>query len=191
MSDEMVNLRPSIAGTSGEAPMMDRPRAGRPWIRPAIAVGAALFILALFLSAVWDPSIRVLHALQALIYIAIVVLTRRNSPWGYGPGVVVSAFWNGVNLFVTTFISNGFEEMMALLQTGRIARPDQFVAVIAATGHFVLIVACLTGFLDTRPRAREWSKFIGGAVLGITYLVAIVFMTGRQFIPLVRRTFGL
>jgi hypothetical protein len=170
---------------------MDRPRAGRRWVRPAIVVGAALFLLALVVSAVLDPSIRVLHALQSLIYVAVVVLTRRNSPWGYGAGVVVSAFWNGVNLLITDFISNGFGELIGLLQTGRIARPDQFVAVIAAAGHFVLIAACLIGFLETRPRAREWAKFIGGAVLAIAYLVAIIFMTGPQFIPLVRRTFGL
>ena len=171
--------------------MMDRPRARRRWIQPAIVVGAALFVLALFVSAVLEPSIRVLHALQTLIYIAVVVLTRRKSPWGYGAGVVVSAFWNGVNLFITTFIRNGFDELIALLQTGRIARPDQLVAVIAATGHFVLIAACLAGFLETRPKAREWAKFVGGAVLAMAYLVAIVFTTGPQFIPLVRRTFGL
>ena len=171
--------------------MMDKPRARRRWVQPTIVVGAGLFIVALFLSAVLDPSIRVLHALQALIYVAVVVLTRRNSPWGYGAGVVVPAFWNGVNLFVTTFIRNGFDEMIVLLQTGRIARPDQFVAVIAATGHFVLMAACLVGFLETHPKARGWGKFIGGAVLAMAYLIAIIFMTGPQFIPLMRRTFGL
>jgi hypothetical protein len=170
---------------------MNRPRAERPWIRSAIVVGAALFIVALFVSAVFEPSIRILHALQALIYVAVVILTRRNSPWGYGAGAVVAAFWNYVNLFVTTFISNGFDQLIGFLQTGQIARPDQFLAVIAATGHFVLIAACLIGFLETRPKAREWSKFIGGGLLAMAYFVAIIFMTGPQYIPLLRRTFGI
>jgi hypothetical protein len=140
---------------------------------------------------VFEPSIRVLHALQALIYVAVVILTRRNSPWGYGAGVVVSAFWNYINLFVTTFIKNGVDQLIQLLQTGRIARPDQFLAVIAATGHFVLIVACLIGFLKNRPKAPEWSEFVGGGLLAMAYFMAIIFMTGPQYIPLLRRTFGL
>ena len=148
-------------------------------------------MFALVLSAVFEPSIRVLHALQALIYVAVVMLSRRNSPWGYGAGVVVSAFWNYINLFVNTFIRNGVEQLIGLLQTGRIARPDQFLALIAATGHFVLIAACLTGFLKNRPNAGEWSKFAGGGVLAMAYFMAIIFLTGPQYIPLLRRTFGL
>jgi len=77
-----------------------------------------------------------------------------------------------------------------LLQTGRIARPDQFLAIVAATGHFVLIVACLIGFLETRPKPGAWTKFIGGGLLAIAYLVGIIFITGPQYIPLLRRTFG-
>ena len=169
---------------------MNRHRAERRWFQWAIVFGATLFLLALSVSAVFDPSIRVLHTLQALIYVAVVILTRRNSPWGYGAGVVVSAFWNYINLFVTSFINNGLVQLIGLLQTGRIARPDQFLAIIAATGHFVLIVACLTGFLATRPKAGEWSKFIGGGLLAMAYFAAIIVMTGPQYIPLLRRTFG-
>jgi hypothetical protein len=170
--------------------MMHTRRAGSRWLQRSIVVGAGLFIFALFLSAVFEPSIRILHALQALIYVAVVMLTRRNSPWGYGAGVVVSAFWNYVNLFVNTFIRNGVEQLIGLLQTGRIARPDQFLALIAATGHFVLIVACLSGFLKRRPNAGHWSKFVGGGVLAMAYFIAIIFMTGPQYIPLIRRAFG-
>jgi hypothetical protein len=166
-------------------------RAESRWLQWSIVVGAGLFMFALFLSAVFEPSIRVLHALQALIYVAVVMLSRRNSPWGYGAGVVVSAFWNYINLFVNTFIRNGVEQLIGLLQTGRIARPDQFLALIAATGHFVLIAACLTGFLKNRPNAGEWSKFAGGGVLAMAYFMAIIFLTGPQYIPLLRRTFGL
>jgi hypothetical protein len=105
--------------------------------------------------------------------------------------VVVSAFWNYVNLFVNTFIRNGVEQLVGLLQTGQIARPDQFLALIAATGHFLLIAGCLIGFLKNRPDAGEWSKFVGGGVLAMAYFVSIIVITGPQYIPLLRRTFGL
>lgn len=171
--------------------MMNGRRAESHWLRLAISLGAALFTIALFVSAVFEPSIRVLHALQALIYVAVVMLTRRKSPAGYGAGVIVPAFWNYVNLFVTTFIRNGVDQLIGLLHTGRIARPDQFLAVIAATGHVVLIVACLIGFLQLRPKVAEWSKFIGGGLLAMAYFIAIIVMTGPQYIPLLRTTFGL
>ncbi len=58
------------------------------WIRASIPIGAGLFILALALSATLIPQLRLLHILQALIYLAVIVLTRRNSPWGFGAGVV-------------------------------------------------------------------------------------------------------
>jgi hypothetical protein len=47
-----------------------------------IEIGAWFFILCLFISAIFDPTIRVLHTLQALIYLAVILLTRRRSAWG-------------------------------------------------------------------------------------------------------------
>src|SRR5262245_32597722 len=68
-------------------------RAGPAWIRWSIIVGAVLFVFALLVSAVFEPKIRILHTLQALIYFALIALTRRNSAWGYGAGYIISAFW--------------------------------------------------------------------------------------------------
>ena len=45
------------------------------------------------------------------------------------------------------------------------------------------------GFLKSRPNAGDWSKFVGGGVLAMAYFIAIIFMTGPQYIPLIRRTF--
>lgn len=157
----------------------------------SIVVGAAFFIFALFLSAVYEPRIRMLHLLQAAIYIAVVVLARRNSSWGYGAGVVISAFWNYINLFVTTFIRAGVEQLLGLIQTGRITRPDLALSLIAATGHFLLIAACLVGFLRSRPMARDWAQFVGGGVFVVVYFILIIITTGPQYIPLLRRVFGL
>src|SRR5277367_1359131 len=64
-----------------------------------IYVGAALFLVALLVSAIVDPELRVLHCLQALIYVVVIVLARRNSPWGYGAGFAIAIVWNGMNFF--------------------------------------------------------------------------------------------
>jgi hypothetical protein len=162
-----------------------------PSIYWSIVIGARLFIFALFLSAVYEPRIRVLHALQALIYIAVIVLARRNSLWGYGAGFVISAFWNYINLFVTTFIRAGVEQLLGFIQTGRVTRPDLALSLIAASGHFLLIAACMVGFLRNRPKLSEWAQFVGGGVLAVAYFIVIIVTTGPQYIPLLRRVFGL
>jgi hypothetical protein len=54
-----------------------------------IPVGAALFLIALTVSAWVAPQLRLLHLLQAFIYVVIVILARRNSMWGFGAGVTI------------------------------------------------------------------------------------------------------
>ena len=108
------------------------------WINTSVLVGAGYFLFALFLSAVFDPGIRLLHVLQALIYIAVIVLTRKISAWGFGAGCVIALFWNYINLFVTTFFKAGLQQLTILLQTGQLHRPDLLIAVIAVAGHFCL-----------------------------------------------------
>lgn len=112
----------------------------------------------------FDPRIRLLHVLQALIYIAVIVLTRKTSPWGFGAGCIISLFWNYINLFVTTFSRAGLQQLSSLLQTGQLRRPNVFIAVIAVVGHFLLIIACLAGFLRTRPGSRAWGQLMVGGV---------------------------
>jgi hypothetical protein len=174
--------------SSSVVPAMDSPSR---WIYLSIVVGAAFFIFALGLSAVFEPRIRILHALQALIYIAVVVVARRNSSWGYGAGFAISTFWNYINLFVTTFIRAGVQQLIGFFETGRITRPDLALSLIAAAGHFLLIFACLAGFLRNGPKAREWAQFVGGGVLAIAYFTLIIFAAGPQYIPLLRRVVGL
>jgi len=161
------------------------------WINASILVGAGLFILALIVSAVFDPKIRALHVLQALIYIAVIVLTRKNSAWGFGAGCVIAAFWNYINLFVTTFVKAGLQQLSILLQTGQLHRPDLLIAVIAAGGHFLLIIACLTGFFRMRPGAQQLGQFIAGGGLAVAYFVVIIITTGPQYIGLLKRVFRL
>ncbi len=170
---------------------MSKSTANPAWINASILTGAGCFLFALVLSAVFDPKIRVLHTLQALIYVAVIVLTRRKSAWGFGAGCIVAVFWNYVNLFVTNFVTAGLEQLSALVRTGQLHRPDLLVAVIAAGGHFLLIIACLAGFLRTRPGARRWGEFAGGGVVALGYFIAIIVTTGPQYIGLLKRVFRL
>ena len=131
--------------------------------RLSVQAGAGLFILALFVSAVFDPTIRVLHALQALIYVAVIVLAPRDNAWGLGAGCIIAVFWNYLNLFVTNFIATGLRELSPLLTTGEL-RPGQ-IAVVAAAGNFLLIFGCLALFLRLRPRLKLWGQFLAGGFL--------------------------
>jgi len=161
------------------------------WINIFVLLGAGSFLFALFLSAVFDPRIRLLHTLQALIYIAVILLTRRTSAWGFGAGCIIALFWNYVNLFVTTFFKAGLQQLSILLQTGQLHRPDLLIAVVAVAGHFLLIIACLVGFIRTGPGGRSWGRFLGGGALAVCYFIAIVITTGPQYISLLKRVFHL
>ena len=161
------------------------------WIRASILVGAGFFITALVVSALFDPTIRVLHALQALIYVAVIVTTRRDSAWGFGAGCVISVVWNCVNLILTTFIWSGLRQVAMLVRTGHMDRPEMLVAVVACGGHVLLIVACLAGFLRTRPRAAQWARFAAGGVLALAYFALIIVTTGPQYVVLIERALGL
>lgn len=161
------------------------------WLDALIIIGAGLFIFALFLSAVFEPSIRLLHTLQALIYVAVIILTRRRHAWAFGAGCIIAVFWNYINLFVTTFIKAGIHQASILVQTGQIPRPDLFLAVIAALGHSLLIVACLIGFIRTRPSLKQAGQFFGGGAMAVGYLVLIIITTGPQYIGVLKRTFRL
>jgi hypothetical protein len=113
----------------------------------------ALFLLALALSAVMVPQLLNLHLLQALIYQAVFLLTRRNSPWGYGIGVIVPTVWNSLNLLVTHLFQ---KEFWSLLRIGHVSRPETMTVMVGGVAHFLVIIACMAGFLQLRPRRKQW-----------------------------------
>ncbi len=130
-------------------------------------------LIALAGSAFIIPALRPLHLLQALIYVAIIVLARRNSPWGYGAGFTIAVFWNALSLFVTHLIQAGAGELESLLRTGHVNRPDTLMVFFAGIGHFILIVACLAAIFRSTDN-RRWWKFAGGGVLVLAYFALIV-----------------
>jgi len=152
---------------------MAPPPEGARWPLIAIQAGAGLFIVALAVSALVDPSVWLLHTLQALIYVAVIVLARRESAWGFGAGFTIALLWNSVNLFVTGFIGAGVDALQAALRTGHLAEPGLLLVLVGACGHFLMIPGCLVCFLRRSPKLRQWAQFLGGAVLAFCALVLI------------------
>jgi hypothetical protein len=154
------------------------------WILMAISASAGFFMLALFISACFVPSIRLLHACQALIYVAVIFLTRKKSPWGFGAGCTIAAFWNYI------FLRGAAVDVWAFL-TGRVLRSDVGLQLAATVAHFVLIVACAAGFLRLKPGAKQWAIFLGAGTLAVSYLVLLMITMRPEYIPLLKKCFGI
>lgn len=143
------------------------------WPQRLIQIGAVMFIAALIASTSFDPSIWILHTLQALIYIAIMVLVQRKNTLGFGAAFVISLLWNGANLFATGFIAAGLHIFQTIFSTGHIVRPVLLLVLVGAVGHFLMIAGCIAYVVRTSSERRMWARFVGGAVLGIIALVLI------------------
>jgi len=163
--------------------MRQNPAGGSRWTRVSISIGVGFFIFALAVSAFFVPQLRLLHVFQALIYVAVIVLTRRNSPWGFGIGVIIPTAWNCLNLFVTHLFQKGAVQFWSLvrtgqfwflLRTGHVSRPETMMVMVGGVAHFLLIVACVAGFLQLRPRGKQWGQFFGGGVLASAYFALII-----------------
>jgi hypothetical protein len=150
------------------------------WIRVSIPVGVLLFILALIGSAIVIPQLRLLHLLQALIYVAIIILAGRNSPWGFGIAVFISAAWNCLNLFVTHLFTAGAALLWSFICTGHLVRPDTVMVFIASLAHFLLIVACVIAFLRLRPGKKQWYHFFTGGLLVLVYMALIIIIAAPR-----------
>jgi hypothetical protein len=147
------------------------------WIsatRVWIPIGAALFTVALIVSALVVPELRLLHLLQALIYAAVVILARHNSMWGIGAGVTIAVYWNSLNLFVTHNMQRGAVAFWSFLRTGQMGELVPMMVMLGGIGHFVLIIACLAALLDRRIKDKKLWKMVAGGVVALAYLALIV-----------------
>jgi hypothetical protein len=154
--------------------MRQNPPGVSPWIRLSISIGVALFLFALAVSAAYVPQLHLLHFFQALIYVAVLLLTRQNSPWGFGIGVIIPAAWNCLNLFVTHLFQKGAEQFWSLVRTGHVSRPDTLMVMVGGMAHFLLIIACIAGFIQLRPRRKQWGQFFAGGLLALAYFALII-----------------
>jgi hypothetical protein len=160
--------------------MNETANAGAGWPRVLIFLGVLFFLIALTLSAIVIPQLRLLHILQSLIYFAVLVLAMRNSPWGFGAGTIIAIAWNCLSIFITHLFQAGLEEMLVFTRTGHTERPDALAVAIGGIGHFVLIVGCLVAFLRSRPRGKAWARFFGGGLIVLAYIALIIFLAGPR-----------
>jgi hypothetical protein len=157
-------------------------RGSATWIsatRVWIPIAAALFTVALIVSAVAIPELRLLHALQAIIYVAIVILARRNSMWAIGAGLAIAVVWNGHSLFVSHGMQRAMTGLWSLLQTGHMRElgPTPIVPMMVLLGgiaHFVLIGACLAVLFDRRIDDKKPWKMVAGGVSVLAYFALII-----------------
>jgi hypothetical protein len=154
--------------------MRQNPAGSSCWTRLSIPIGVVLFVFALAVSAFFVPQLRLLHVLQAMIYVAVLVLTRRNSPWGFGIGVIIPTAWNCLNLFVTHLFQAGARQIWSLLHTGHVSRPETMMVTVGVAAHFLLIIACIAGFIQLRPRRKDWGQFFAGGFLAMAYFALII-----------------
>ena len=174
--------------TAAAAPI--RSQSTRTKLDWAIVASSLLFMIALAVSAYFEPPIRILHTLQALIYVAVIVGALRHQKWAYGVGISIAAFWNYVNLFVNTFIRNGVETLGVVISGGQVANPGTIIAVPAALGHFGMIACCLWAYL--RLRNKRWTDIgilLGSGAVAIGYFGSIIAIFGPQYLPLFRKVF--
>jgi len=118
-----------------------------------IYCGATLFIAVLALSAVWDPTIRWLHFFQAWMYLAVIALAMRRNRWGYFVGISAAGLWDYINLFVTTFLRNGVQQLTHYAQTGRLERPDLVISIPAWFSNAAVVAGCIWAYSRLRPKA--------------------------------------
>lgn len=153
-----------------------RESATRLWI----PLGCALFLVALIVSASVMPQLRLLHLLQALLYVAIVVLAYRNSAWGFGAGATMAVAWNSLNLFVTHLMEVGALSFWHLVRTGRVEGLVPMMVALGGIAHFILLAACLAAVFQQRSEPHKWWKFMGGGLISIAYLVLIVLIANPR-----------
>jgi hypothetical protein len=118
--------------------------------------------------------ISTLRTFQALIYLAVILLARRNSAWGFGAGTTIAVAWNSIEWLGPHLIQAGARELWTFLGSGQIRRLDTLMVFIGATTHIVLIVACVAAFRQLHPGKKEWRQFLAGGVLVLAYFAGIV-----------------
>ena len=106
----------------------------------------------LFVSGIWDASIRWLHFFQAWMYLAAVWWCLRRSVWGYFIGLSAAGLWAYSNLFVTTFFVNGLQQLSLWIRSGHLARPDLLIAVPAWLANLTVVIGCVWGYLQLRHK---------------------------------------
>ncbi len=155
-----------------------------------ILIGGCVFILVLALSAYFEADIRWLHFFQGCMYVAIILLSLRANRWGYFIGISAAGLWDYINLFVTTFLANGFQELTRWAQNGHLARPDLLIAIPAWFSNFLLLVGCLWAYFRLTDKRRiDFVYLLIAFALATGYLAADMALFQPRYLALFPRMF--
>ena len=159
--------------------------AGPEWL---YVTGAAFFTLVLLLSAVWDASIRWLHFFQAWMYLATTIFGLRRNRWGYFIGISAAGLWDYMNIFATTFFFNGLHELLRWIQTGRLNRPDQLIAVPAWFANLLVVLGCAWAFARLNGKSRrDGGRFVIAFLLTSGFFVLDIALFQPRYLSLFPR----
>jgi hypothetical protein len=135
-----------MAVTPMTSPLLTAPE----WL---ITVGSSIFIVALAVSALFVPEIRWLHVVQALLYVAALLLCLRRSRWGHFLGAATAGLWNALAAFASPL----FAELL-----DNPTQPDLFLSGLAWLANLAVVVGCAWGY--GRLTAKSYWD-LGGFIL--------------------------
>jgi hypothetical protein len=162
-----------------------RPIGAPGWL---IVIGGSTFVVVLAVSACYESDIRWLHFFQAWMYIATIILGVRGSRLGYFIGISAAGLWDYANLFVTTFLASGLEQMSRWIHTGHLAHPDAFIAVPAWVSNLLVIAGCLWAYLLLPTKRRgDIIAFLAVFVLTTGYFAFIMAVFQPRYLAIFPR----
>jgi hypothetical protein len=152
------------------------------------AASAMAFIAMLGVAAAWDPSIRALHAVEAIPYALAAILCLLRKKLGYLLGFASGVFWLWMAGTLTTFVRNGFERVGMLFTTGHVDRWDQLIAAPAALATGGLAVCSAWGYWRLEKK-RPIDLVLLVALFGIValFFVAIFWIFTPRYLTLFSR----
>ena len=146
-----------------------------------ITIGAAFFILALAIAAVFDVNLRGLHLVQASTYVATIVLSRRGSRWGYFLGISVAAFWNYILLFVSPIPARFLQHP---------TEPDLVLQSLAWIANAFVIIGCVYGYYRLPNRSRaDFGRFVVAFALATAVLAVGIALFSPSRLVMFRQAF--
>jgi hypothetical protein len=157
-----------------------------------ILVGATIFILVLFVSAVFEADIRWLHFFQAWMYVAAIVLSFRGSRWGHFIGISAAGLWDYANLVATNFFRGGLAELSGWIRTGHLARPDQLIAVPAWFSNLLVVIGCVWAYSRrTEKPLSDLARFVLAFALTTAFFAADMAIFQPRYLVIFPRLIGL
>jgi hypothetical protein len=144
-------------------------------VNTTIVAFATLFVIVLAIAAWLDRSIIILHMVEALPYIIGPLICLRQNKFGYALCFASGAFWLWTGGFLTTFVHNGFEQLIDFIRTGTLKRFDILIAVPAAIGTGGLVIFSMLGYIMLPDKSSKDILLFVSTLILISFFFLIIF----------------